>query len=71
MEEAFTLFVCYDQGIYNLFATGDFMKKVPTATCALRDRYIVSIERVYTPSTFYIKSAVHKCISILCTQIMV
>ena len=33
--------------------TGDFMKKVPTATCALRDKYIVSIERVYTPSTFF------------------
>ena len=40
--------------------TGDFMKKVPTATCALRDRYIVSIERVYTLSTFYMKSAVDK-----------
>ena len=39
--------------------TGDFMKKVPTATCALRDRYIVSIERVYTLSTFYMKSAVY------------
>ena len=26
------------------------MKKVPTATCALRDRYKVSIEQVYTPS---------------------
>ena len=40
--------------------TGDFMKKVPTATCALIDRQIqiVSIERVYTPSTFYMKSAV-------------
>ena len=37
---------------------GDFMKKVPTATFALRDRYIASIERVYTPSTFYMKSAV-------------
>ena len=36
------------------------MKKVPTATCALRDKYIVSIERVYTPSTFYIQSAVLK-----------
>ena len=34
------------------------MKKVPTATFSLRDRYIVSIERVYTPSTFYMKSAV-------------
>ena len=38
--------------------TGDFMKKVPTATCALRNRKVVSVERVYTPSTFYIKSAV-------------
>ena len=36
----------------------DFMEKVPTATCALRDRSIVSIERVYTPNTFYMKSAV-------------
>ena len=34
------------------------MKKVPTATCALRGRKIVSIEQVYTPSTFYMKSAV-------------
>ena len=34
------------------------MKKVPTATCALRDRQIVSIERVYTPITSYMKSAV-------------
>ena len=44
-----------------LFATkytGDFMKKVPKATFALRDRQIVSIERVYTPSTFYMKTAV-------------
>ena len=40
--------------------TGDFMKNVPTATCALRDRQIVSIELVYTPSTFYMKSAVVK-----------
>ena len=39
-------------------ATGDFMKNVPTATCALVDRQIVSIERVYTPSTFYMKSSV-------------
>ena len=36
------------------------MEKVPTATCALRDRYIVSIERVYTPSAFYMKLAVSK-----------
>ena len=34
------------------------MKKVPTATCALKDRKIVSIERVYTPSNFYMKSVV-------------
>ena len=38
--------------------TGNFMKNVPTATCALMDRLIVSIERVSTPSTFYMKSAV-------------
>ena len=38
--------------------TGNFMKKVPTATCALGDRWIVSIERVYAPSTFNMKSAV-------------
>ena len=44
----------------SIIDTGDFMKKVPTATCALRDRYIVSIERVYTHSTFYMKSAVIK-----------
>ena len=41
-----------------LYSTGDFMKKVPTATCALRDRKIVSIEWVYTPSTFYMKPVV-------------
>ena len=29
-----------------VLATGDFMKQVPIATCALRDRQIVSIERV-------------------------
>ena len=40
--------------------TRDFMKKVPTATCALRFRQIVSIERVYTPRTFFMKSAVCK-----------
>ena len=34
------------------------MKKVPTATFDLGDRKIVSIELVYTPSTFYMKSAV-------------
>ena len=34
------------------------MKKVPTATCAFGDRYIVSIELVYTTSTFYMKPAV-------------
>ena len=38
------------------------MKKVPTATCAFRDRWIVSIERVYTQRTFYMKSAVLKFI---------
>ena len=36
------------------------MKKVPTATCALSNRYIVSIEWVYTPSTFNMKSVVYK-----------
>ena len=41
-----------------ILATGDFMKKVPTATFVLRDRYIVSLELVYTPNTFYMKSAV-------------
>ena len=43
--------------------TGDFIKKVLTATCALRDRQIVSIERVYTSSTFYMKSAVFNLLS--------
>ena len=43
-----------------LRSSGDFMKKVPTATCAFRDKYIISIECVYTPSTFYMKSAVAK-----------
>ena len=32
------------------------MKKVPFFT---RDRLIVSIDRVYTPSTFYMKSSVY------------
>ena len=41
-----------------LFDTGDFMKRYTQLPCALRDRQIVSIERVYTLSTFYIKSAV-------------
>ena len=41
--------------------TGDFMKKIPTATCALRDS---SIEQVYNPSTFYLKSAVDSWIDI-------
>ena len=39
-------------------STADFIKKVPTATCALKDRWIVSIEQVYSPSTFYMKLAV-------------
>ena len=34
------------------------MKKVLTAACALRERKIVSIERLYTSSTFHMKSAV-------------
>ena len=41
-----------------LLHTGDFMKKVPQLPDCTRDRYIVSIERVYTPNTFYMKSAV-------------
>ena len=43
-------------------STGDFMKNVPTANCALRDGQIVSIEGVYTPSTFYIKSVVAEAV---------
>ena len=49
-----------------VLTTGDFMKKVLPATCALRDRWIVSIEQVYTPSTFYMKSAVAKHILLFC-----
>ena len=45
--------------LYRCLATGDFIKKVLTATCGLRDRQIVSIEQVYTPSTFYMKPAVY------------
>ena len=41
------------------------MKKVLLATWALRDRSIVSIELVYTPSTFFMKSAVAKTVKIL------
>ena len=37
--------------------TGDFIKKLPEANYALRNRLIISIERVYTSSTFYMKSA--------------
>ena len=50
------IIVCFLETVPS--ATGDFMKKIPTATCALRDRYIVSIERVFTTSTFYMKSTV-------------
>ena len=39
--------------------TGDFMSKVPQLPVCTRDRSIVSIERVYTQSTKYMKSAVH------------
>ena len=46
------------------------MKKVLTATCALRDRYIVSIERLYTPSTFYMKSAVVNKEDMVCYEIV-
>ena len=28
---------------FSMYSTGDFMKKVPTAICALRDRYIHSL----------------------------
>ena len=35
--------------------TRHYMKKLPVCPS---DRQIVSIERVYTPSTFYMKSAV-------------
>ena len=34
------------------------MKKVPQLPVCTRDRQIISIERVYTPSTFYMKSPV-------------
>jgi len=43
--------------------TGDFMKKVPQLPVWARDRQIVSIDRVYTPSTFYMKSSVHHFLS--------
>jgi len=36
------------------------MKKVLLATWALRDRWIVVIERVYTKSTFFMKSVVSR-----------
>ena len=35
------------------------MKKVLIATCTLRDRWIVVFERVYTSSSFFMKSAVY------------
>ena len=38
--------------------TGDFMKKVLQLPVCTRDRQIVSIERVQTRSTFYMKSSV-------------
>ena len=41
-----------------------FHEKGPTATCALRDRYIVSIEWVYTSSNFYMKSAVYTYVGV-------
>ena len=49
---------------FKMQACRDFMKMVPTATCALRDRQIISLERVYTPSTFYMKSAVFQPVQI-------
>ena len=54
------LFITISKTDLSEYGTGDFMKKVPSATCALRDRWIVSIEQVYTTSTFYMKSAVSK-----------
>ena len=44
--------------------TGDFMKKVPQLPVCNRDRQIVYIERVYTPSTFYMKSSVCKSVEV-------
>ena len=43
------------------------MKMVPTATYALRNRKIVSIEGVYAPSTFYMKSAVYNLYWLECS----
>ena len=38
-----TLHICLSTN----YTTGDFMKKVPTATSTIRDRYIVFIEEVH------------------------
>ena len=43
--------------------TGDFMKKVFQLPVCTKDREIVSIERVYTPSTFYMQSSVAQIVN--------
>ena len=48
--------------MFAYYSTGEFMKKVHTTTCALRDRKIVSIERVYTSSMYLLYEI--SCISI-------
>ena len=45
------------------------MKKVPQLPVCTMDRLIVSIERVYTPSTFYMKSFVSNYLISLSTEI--
>ena len=39
--------------------TSGFIKKVPQLPVCTRDRYIIIIGQLYTPSTFYMKSAVY------------
>ena len=58
--DVFFLLLFYVLYITSVFVTGDFMKKVPQLPVCTRDRQIVSIERVYAPSTFYMKSSVDK-----------
>ena len=40
-----------------MYMPGISWKRYPQLPVCTRNRYIVSIERVYTPSTFYMKSA--------------
>ena len=53
------IFLSFYLSIFLTFYLSIFLSfQILTDSCAVRDRQIVSIERVYTPSTFYMKLAV-------------